>query len=176
MSPTYLHNSLSSQNLLSSASVKMSVDTVTAELNYFTRPTDGSRPYIHINADPVTGVRAQNWVDVPRQVEIENIRGKEDTVSLDLSGFQFFKEEAKHKSFSNDEEIEREYYPESIELIKRLTGASSAVVFDHSKCKVTLYSSLALISLISRSSSTPRRNRRQPRQAPARSPSPRRSN
>lgn len=112
----------------------MSSNTVTAELMYFTPPSDGSKPFIHINADPVTGKRAQNWVEESHLVEIENIRGKEDTVSLDTAGFQFHKRAANHKSFANDEEIEREYYPESIELVKELTGASSAVVFDHSKC------------------------------------------
>ena len=30
------------------------------------------------------------------------------------------------------EEIEREYYPESIALVKELTGASRVVLFDHS--------------------------------------------
>lgn len=111
----------------------MSSDTVTTELIYCKPPLDGSKPFIHINADPVTGVRAHNWIKESHLVEIENIRGKEDTVSLDTSGFQFFKREARHKSFTSNEEIEREYYTESIELIKEITGASSAVVFDHSK-------------------------------------------
>ena len=111
----------------------MSADTVTAQLTYFLPPPDGSKPFIHINADPATGERPQNWIKESRTVEIENIRGKEDTVSLDTAGFQFGRREAKHKSFTNNEEIEREYYAESIELVKELTGASSAVVFDHSK-------------------------------------------
>ena len=38
----------------------------------------------------------------------------------------------KHTSFENDEEVEREYYPEPIELVKELTGASRVVPFDHS--------------------------------------------
>jgi hypothetical protein len=40
--------------------------------------------------------------------------------------------EAAHKAFTNDADIEKEYYPESIELIKRVTGASRVVLFDHS--------------------------------------------
>ncbi|THU97678.1 hypothetical protein K435DRAFT_777869 [Dendrothele bispora CBS 962.96] len=103
--------------------------TVSATLLYFTPPKDGSRPYWHINEDPSRP--KQNWEHAKHVMEIENIRGKEDTVSLDTSGFQFHRQPAKHTSFESDEEIEKEYYPESIELIKKLTGASKVVLFDH---------------------------------------------
>ncbi|KAH9024074.1 hypothetical protein EDB85DRAFT_2150768 [Lactarius pseudohatsudake] len=63
-------------------------------------------------------------------VKVENLRGR-DEAALDKNGFQFFHHPAKHTSFANDEEILREYYPESIELIKQLTGASRVVLFDH---------------------------------------------
>ncbi|KAI0372006.1 hypothetical protein BV20DRAFT_135666 [Pilatotrama ljubarskyi] len=106
-------------------------DTVTATLQYFVPPADGSAPYIYINADPKSGRRQRNWETAAHDVEIENIRGKEDSVSLDTTGFQYFRRAAKHKTFENDEVIEKEYYPESIELVKELTGASRAVVFDH---------------------------------------------
>ncbi|KDQ56815.1 hypothetical protein JAAARDRAFT_132141 [Jaapia argillacea MUCL 33604] len=105
---------------------------VSAPLSYFTPPTDGSRPWIFINApDPKSGVPRGNFETIEHTVEIESIRGKEDQFSLDTSGFQFFKREAKHKAFTNDAEIEEEYYPESIEFIKDATGASRVVIFDH---------------------------------------------
>jgi len=104
---------------------------VTAKLVYFAPPPDGSKAFIGINADPATGKREQNWVQEEHEGEIENIRGKEDTTSLDTTGFQFFKGAASHAHFANDEEIEKEYYPESIELVKKLTGASRVVPFDH---------------------------------------------
>ncbi|KAH9944731.1 hypothetical protein B0H21DRAFT_450602 [Amylocystis lapponica] len=106
-------------------------DTTTAELIYFAPPPDGSRPYTAININPLTGKNDHNWVEEPHLSQIENIRGKEDSVSLDASGFRFFRHAAKHTSFTDDADIEREYYPESIELVKELTGASRAVVFDH---------------------------------------------
>ncbi|RDX54569.1 hypothetical protein OH76DRAFT_1373371 [Lentinus brumalis] len=106
-------------------------DTVTATLHYFTPPEDGTKPYIYINADPSSGKRQRNWTTVPHEVQIENLRGREDTVSLDTTGFQYFRRPAKHTTFENDEVIEKEYYAESIELVKELTGASRAVVFDH---------------------------------------------
>jgi len=109
----------------------MSGSTVTANLVYFSPPADGSVPYTYINADPTTGERKTNWVLEPHDVEIENIRGREDTVSLDTAGFGYYKGAAKHAAFANEEEIKKEYYPESIELVKKLTGASRVVPFDH---------------------------------------------
>ncbi len=111
-------------------------DTVTATLRYFSPPEDGAKPYIYINADASSGQRQRNWTTVPHEVQIENIRGREDTVSLDTTGFQYFRRPAKHTTFENDEVIEKEYYAESIELVKELTGASRAVVFDHSECRM----------------------------------------
>lgn len=110
----------------------MSSSTVVANLNYFSPPANGEKPYVGINADS-TGVRPQNWVREPHDIEIENVRGKEGEFSLDTSGFQYFRHPQKYTSFSNDEEIIREYYPESIELVKKLTGASRIQPFDHSK-------------------------------------------
>jgi hypothetical protein len=120
--------------------------TVTTELHYFVPPTDGSKPYTHVNVDTTTGLRPQNWTKEPRQVEIENIRGREDSVSLDTTGFQYHRRPQKYTSFANDEEIEREYYPESIAIVKELTGASRIVPFDHSAYHLSLFNSV-IISL-----------------------------
>ena len=107
-------------------------DTVSTTLIYSVPPADGSKPYQNINASSTTGERDRNYTRTQYQVQIENIRGKENTVSLDTTGFQFVHAPAQHKKFDNDEEVEREYYPESIELIKKITGASRVVLFDHS--------------------------------------------
>ncbi|KAI5116698.1 hypothetical protein M0805_000023 [Coniferiporia weirii] len=107
-------------------------DTVKTSLFYFVPPADGSKAYQYISAaDVPAGVLQRNFTKESYEAEIENIRGKEDTFTLDTSGFRFARAEAKHKSFANDEEVEREYYPESIELLKKLTGASRVVLFDH---------------------------------------------
>lgn len=122
-------------------------DTTTAELFYFSPPADGSKPFTHIDADPLTGERSKNWKSVPHQIPVENVRGQEGNYTLDIAGFQFGKEAATHTSFQDDEAIKAEYYIESIDLVKRLTGASRAVVFDHSKC--FLVASTRCIDLIS---------------------------
>ncbi|TFK23978.1 hypothetical protein FA15DRAFT_619934 [Coprinopsis marcescibilis] len=107
------------------------ISSTPAVLTYFIPPENGERAYQHINADPITGEKLLNFTKVDHAVEIENLRGKEDSVNLDSAGFQFGRHAPKHTSFENDEEIKTEYYPESIALIKQLTGASRVVLFDH---------------------------------------------
>ncbi|KAG1847341.1 hypothetical protein DFJ58DRAFT_717223 [Suillus subalutaceus] len=105
--------------------------TVSAELVYFAPPLDGSRPFTNINADSTTGLRPRNWQQEVHTVEIESVRGKESDYTLDTAGFQYVTKPSKHSTFINDEEIRREYYPESIELLKDITGASKVILFDH---------------------------------------------
>lgn len=127
-------NELSAQERL----IMTTVDTVKTNLQYFVPPADGSKPWHYINADLASGQRQTNYTTQPYEMEIENLRGKEDSVTLDTAGFLYAKNEAKHKSFKDDKEVENEYYPESIELIKKLTGASRVVLFDHSPSFVNI--------------------------------------
>ena len=107
--------------------------STTADLFYSLEPEGGVRAYQRVDIDASTGERVRNFQVEAKPVVIENIRGKEDTATLDTAGFQFYKHTSKHTSFDNDEEIYREYYPESLELIKKLTGASRVELFDHGK-------------------------------------------
>ncbi|TFK32511.1 hypothetical protein BDQ12DRAFT_692393 [Crucibulum laeve] len=111
--------------------IALNPTTTPANINYFIPPPDGVRAYRRINVDPEKGEKEQNYDTIPKNVVIENVRGKEESVTLDTAGFQFFNSPAKHTSFTDDAEIEKEYYPESIELIKKLTGATRVVLFDH---------------------------------------------
>lgn len=108
-------------------------NTVTTNISYFVPPVDGSRAYQTVNANSATGIRDRNWKNVDQETTIENLRGKEADITLDTAGFQLFNRPSQHKSFANDAEIENVYYPESVQLIKELTGASRVVLFDHSK-------------------------------------------
>ncbi|KAG6819920.1 hypothetical protein H0H93_007391 [Arthromyces matolae] len=106
--------------------------TVTTSVNFFLAPANpGERAYNYINVDPGTGDRKKNYDIETKDISVENVRGKEGDYTLDTAGFQLVHGPASHKSFEDDEEIQREYYPESIELIKSVTGASKAVIFDH---------------------------------------------
>ncbi|KAF7368924.1 hypothetical protein MVEN_00218600 [Mycena venus] len=104
--------------------------STTAPISFFVPPPDGSRAYQTVNANLQTGHRDRNFTLETHQVEIENRRGDEST-TLDKAGFQLCKYPAKHTTFPNDAEIEKEYYPESAEIIKKITGASRVVLFDH---------------------------------------------
>ncbi|KAG1880026.1 hypothetical protein F4604DRAFT_1954015 [Suillus subluteus] len=108
----------------------MTSDTI-SPLNYFIAPLDSSRPYILFYPDSTTTKPPYNWTQDPHAMQIEDVRGKEELYNLDNAGFQYGREAAKHASFLNDDEIQREYYPESIDLIKRVTGATRIVIFGH---------------------------------------------
>ena len=107
--------------------------TVSATLNYAIPPADGVRAKTTQFVNPATGKPEMNFEYKAYQVQIENVRGKEDTVSLDTTGFQFYNRPSKLKSLTNEEEIRSIYYPETENIIKELTGASKVVLFDHSE-------------------------------------------
>lgn len=107
---------------------------VTAKINYFSPPLDGAKPFVKLfDPNPVTGEFDRNWETVAYNVEIEDLRGKENTVNLDVHGFQFGTHATKvQKGFLDEEEIKQVYYSESAEILKSVTGASRVVVYDHS--------------------------------------------
>ncbi|KAL0566123.1 hypothetical protein V5O48_015893 [Marasmius crinis-equi] len=111
----------------------LTTDTVTAKVLY-SPPEDGSKPQMYLS--PPEGIPPKNYGFEEHIVQFENVRGKEGAYSLDTAGFYFGKYSSNHQSFNNDEEIQKEYYPESTELIKRLTGASKVVPFNHTvRCR-----------------------------------------
>jgi hypothetical protein len=102
--------------------------STTGTLHFSVPPQDGSRAYLNIN-DPLGDF---NYTRKAHEITIHNLRGSESSATLDTTGFQLYNHPAKHTAFANNADIEKEYYPESIELIKKLTGASRVVLFDHS--------------------------------------------
>ncbi|KAJ7176462.1 hypothetical protein C8R46DRAFT_943385 [Mycena filopes] len=110
----------------------MAISSTTGVLNFFVPPKEGARAYQKINLiSNTTGLRDSNFELEEKEVTIHNLRADESAATLDTTGFQLYNRPAKHTAFTSDAEIEREYYPESIELIKELTGASRVVLFDH---------------------------------------------
>ena len=106
--------------------------SITAQLTYTIPPTDGSSIYTTIDDDHSTGEKLQNWTFNIRNVEIEDVRGNEHKYTLDTTGFEFHRHPVKHTRFLDDEEIRAEYYPECMEFIKELTGATKVFPFEHS--------------------------------------------
>jgi len=105
--------------------------STTAKLFFSVPPPAGVQAYNHIYKDAQTGERNSNVGLEERGVVIENLRGNEDAFTLSNAGFQLFHRPTKQKDFSDDETIKRDYYPESIQILKELTGASKVVLFDH---------------------------------------------
>lgn len=110
----------------------MAPSVTNAKLFFSTPPPDGTPAYLRFDAEYRIS-DSNHAYRVEQEVIIENLRGKEDSVTLDTAGFQLVHHPANHKAFTNNNEIKSEYYPEIIELLKELTGASRAVIYDHSK-------------------------------------------
>ncbi|KAL4071857.1 hypothetical protein J3A83DRAFT_2923928 [Scleroderma citrinum] len=100
--------------------------STTGRLRYTLPPPDGSKAHIDLRVDP-----SQNWLDDFHTVQIKDVRGREDHYTLDTAGCQYYRHPAKYTTFLNDEEIKDEYYPESMELIKRLTGATRVIIYTY---------------------------------------------
>ncbi|KAB5591603.1 hypothetical protein CTheo_4951 [Ceratobasidium theobromae] len=100
---------------------------VETRLNYFNPPADGSKPYQWTIANHPGG-------GPMRAIQVENIRGRESSsaFTLDTSGFEFHRIANQQViSFDDEEEVRTVYYDECVRNIKRITGASRVVIFDH---------------------------------------------
>ena len=105
--------------------------STTGHLTYTIFPSDGSKLIQRINVDPTIDGPVQNVTKDTCKVVIEDARGKEDQYTLDTTGFQFLRRPSKHTRFQDDKEIKAEYYPECMEIIKQLTGATRVIPFHH---------------------------------------------
>jgi len=114
----------------------MSVATLTppTDLHYFIPPKDGSKPIVYVNRDiNFNDPGTKNYETKPFKANVENVRGTEAEYKLDQSGFEFHQASTSLSAddFNNEDKIKNIYYQEVIDTIKRFTGASKVVVFDH---------------------------------------------
>lgn len=111
--------------------------SVSATLLYANLPEDGSRPYSAIDQSyeleallgPIPFDK-RNYGFSKHTAQIKQVPS-DDFASLDKTGFQFVHAPTSQKVFEDDEDKLAAYYTESIEIIKKVTGANRAVVFDH---------------------------------------------
>ena len=105
---------------------------VTAPLNFFTLPADGSTPYNWVEKPP-EGEPQRNFTNSPAQVNLLDARGKEKDFGLDkfaflpLQGYPHNTE----IDWNDDENIKRVYYPEVERILKEHTGCERVLLFDH---------------------------------------------
>lgn len=104
--------------------------TVEAELNYLV--ADGARP-VSYAYDPPDGKPRRGGVYRGYRVPVANARVAPPPggPSLERNGFELHASRSALTNFSDTEAIESIYYRESEALLKRLTGAKEAVIFDH---------------------------------------------
>ena len=73
--------------------------------------------------------RVGNYARFP--VAVRNMRPIAGDLSLNRQGFRLIRQASAVRDFYDAEEVERVYYPEVAAVVKAATGASEAVVFDH---------------------------------------------
>ncbi|KAK4944168.1 hypothetical protein LTR66_014526 [Elasticomyces elasticus] len=102
------------------------------KINFFTDPADGAKPWNYVEI-PTDGSPQRNYSHEEREVEILDIRGREQDFYLDKDAFQVFKvQDSAEEEFVDDESIKQKYYPEVVDLLlKNVPGAYKVTLFDH---------------------------------------------
>jgi hypothetical protein len=107
---------------------KSAVDTIRAKFNYVI-PT--GRPAIRYIDWPEMEHNAVPPEYEQREMLVMNGRPVAHTFDIDTHGFVFVEHRTQVKDFADEAERTRVYDPEVQALIKKHTGASDVVVFDH---------------------------------------------
>jgi len=104
---------------------------VPTSLYYLGSTLDGEPPYNFTYNPPPGGLPQSNIVVETINTVVHDIRGKEDTASLDITGFEFVQHSSEEKEFVDEEAVRTRYYKEVEELLKKHTGAKRVLIFDH---------------------------------------------
>lgn len=103
-------------------------DAVEAVLNYAI--DTGEKP-VNETMAPGDLRRRVTGVGDPRTVTLRNGRPLRDSFSLDANGFVFVDHRTAVQDFFDPAQLRDVYFPECEALVKRCTGASRVVIFDH---------------------------------------------
>ncbi len=103
---------------------------VNAPMNYLNVEAMQEKPTYYLYTPPA-GVPQRNTTQVKHMLAIQNAREHLDEISLDKQGITFTPHETAVENFYDAEEVKAVYYPEVVELIKKITGAEKVHVFDH---------------------------------------------
>lgn len=105
---------------------------VTAALSFYKAPVDGSKPFNYVE-EPPEGQPPRNFGEDVRDIDVNDIRGRESDFNLDTDAFQTLSDVAsEEKEFADDEHIKQTYYPEVEKLLlENVPGAHKVVLFDH---------------------------------------------
>ena len=75
--------------------------------------------------------RRQSGETEERTVTIRDGRPLKDEFDLEVTGFEFAEHKTQVRDFFDVDELKRVYYPEVEALVKKVSGATRVVVFDH---------------------------------------------
>ncbi|KAI9846150.1 MAG: hypothetical protein M1838_001386 [Thelocarpon superellum] len=106
---------------------------VISTLNFYTAPADGSKPYNWVEKQ-AEGVPQRNYTLTPTEVQLTDIRGREEQFSLDNNAFEAISNVAPsaERDFADDEHIKQVYYPEIEKLLlDNVPGSHRVFLFDH---------------------------------------------
>ena len=110
------------------ATLETAPDTIEAELSYL---ADTGEKLVTQVAEPGGRDQRQGGGNETHRVKIHNGRPSADRFEFEREGFRFVPNKSAVRSFYDEDEIERVYYPECEALIKQVSGAKRVVVFDH---------------------------------------------
>lgn len=107
---------------------------VTATLNFFKAPEDGSPPHNYVEK-PTDGRPQRNFGDEPTQIHLSDVRGSESSFSLANNAFACLSgpyPQNPNINWDDDATVKQHYYPEVEELLlKHVPGARRIILFDH---------------------------------------------
>ena len=106
----------------------MMPDRVNASLRYTVN--NGAKP---ISLSRTLGGRIEylNWAFSDHPVKIHNGRNEVDEFDFERHGFVFVDHVTEVRDFYDQDEVRQVYYPEAAALIKQVSGAGRAHIFDH---------------------------------------------
>lgn len=104
------------------------LESVTVEIPY---TIDTGEKLVNETFGPKNIRRRRTGDDDKKPMTVRNGRLLADTFSLDVQGFIFVEHKTTVADFFDAEQLKTVYYPEIEELIKKTSGASRVVIFDH---------------------------------------------
>lgn len=103
-------------------------EAVTAELTY---TLDNGQPQVNESYGPGNIYQRTNGTYEQKATRIENGRPLASGFRLEDNGFTFVRRASMVRDFFDKAHVAAVYYPELIALVRELSGAKRAVVFDH---------------------------------------------
>lgn len=106
----------------------VTIEKVTATLNFLAPSPE--RPFVYMY-EPPPGLPARTGDYRGHAVPISDVRPIAAQLSLDEQGFVLLQQKTGVGDFYDEAEVKSVYYPELESFVRKLTGASRALMFDH---------------------------------------------